>query len=95
MHDTLRDRVRDRDGRDPQPSAVVLDSRSVTSSEGGEAIGYDAGERVRGRKRHLLVDACARLAGEDIEPHGSFETKAAAALPTTSRPTSRSHPNIL
>jgi transposase len=58
VHDTLRDRVRERDGRDPQPSAAVLDSQSAKSCEGGEAIGYDAGKRVRGRKRHLLVDTC-------------------------------------
>ena len=34
----------------------MLDSQSARSAEGGEAIGYDAGKRVRGRKRHLLVD---------------------------------------
>jgi transposase len=56
IHDVLRDRVRAADGRDPQPSAAVLDSQSAKSSEGGEQIGYDAGKRVRGRKRHLLVD---------------------------------------
>ena len=61
VHDTLRDRVREADGRDLQPSAAVLDSQSVKSSEGGEAIGYDAGKRVRGRKRHLLVDTCGLL----------------------------------
>jgi transposase len=56
VHDVLRDQVRIADGRDPQPSAAVLDSQSAKSSEGGEQIGYDAGKRVRGRKRHLLVD---------------------------------------
>lgn len=56
IHNMLRDRLRVNDGRDPQPSAAVLDSQSVRSSEGGEQIGYDAGTRVRGRKRHLLVD---------------------------------------
>jgi transposase len=61
VHDVLRDRVRDTDGRDPQPSAAVLDSQSVKTSEGGEQIGYDAGKRVRGRKRHLLVDTLGLL----------------------------------
>ena len=56
VHEALRDRVRERDGRDRQPTAAVLDSQSAHSAEGGEAIGYDAGKRVRGRKRHLLVD---------------------------------------
>jgi hypothetical protein len=42
--------------RDPAPTAAVLDAQSVTSAEGGAAIGDDAGERVRGRERHLLVD---------------------------------------
>jgi transposase len=56
VHEVLRDRVRIADGRDRQPSAAVLDSQSARSSEGGEQVGYDAGKRVRGRKRHLLVD---------------------------------------
>src|SRR5688500_1183102 len=54
--EALRDRVRAADGRDAQPAAAVLDSQSARSAEGGEATGYDAGKRVRGRKRHLLLD---------------------------------------
>ena len=61
VHDVLRGQVRAVDGRDPQPSAAVLDSQSAKSSEGGEQIGYDAGKRVRGRKRHLLVDTLGLL----------------------------------
>jgi transposase len=61
VHEVLRDRVRIADGRDPRPSAAVLDSQSAKSSEGGEQIGYDAGKRVRGRKRHLLVDTLGLL----------------------------------
>ena len=55
-HDALRAQGRERDGRDRQPTAAVLDPRAAGSAEDGEAIGYDAGERVRGRERHLLVD---------------------------------------
>ncbi|MFC3517700.1 IS5 family transposase, partial [Amycolatopsis halotolerans] len=63
VHDVLRGKVRERDGRDLQPSAAVLDSQSVKTVEGGEQIGYDAGKRVRGRKRHVLVDTLGLLMG--------------------------------
>ena len=52
----LRALVRLKAGRHAQPSAGIVDSQSVKSTGVGEVKGYDAGKKVKGRKRHLLVD---------------------------------------
>src|ERR687890_306351 len=57
LNTELRERLRCRLGRDPNPSAAIVDSQSArTSGVGGQERGFDPAKNVEGRKRHLLVD---------------------------------------
>ena len=58
---------RERVGRDASPSAAIIDSQSVKTTEAGGPRGYDAGKKINGRKRHALVDTDGR--GLALEPH--------------------------
>ncbi len=56
IHETLRSRVREASEHDPEPSAASLETQPVTTTEVGGIKGFDAGKKVKGRKRHLVVD---------------------------------------
>jgi transposase len=55
--------TRELEGRDAQPTAGVIDSQSVKTTESGGIRGYDAGKKINGRKRHIVVDTIGLLFG--------------------------------
>ncbi len=66
MHDRLRSQWREREERTDSPSATILDAQSTRSSPQGGNSGYDAGKKVNGRERSLIVDTLGLLLSVSI-----------------------------
>jgi transposase len=80
LNDALRTLVRKTQGKRSQPTAAILDSQSVKSDGHGGSVGYDAAKRIKGRKRHLLVDTLGLVLGAAVTPASTPERDGAQTV---------------
>jgi putative transposase len=79
IHDALRDRVRRQEKPGRPRRTASIDSQSVDSSSGGEAVGRDNAKKVDGRKRHIVVDSLGLLLAVTVTAANVDDAAAAPA----------------
>ena len=80
IHGRLRTSVRKAQGPTGSPSAAVLDSQSVRTPDQAGVRGYDAGQKIKGRKRHLLVDTLGLVLAVQVTPASVQDREGAVSL---------------
>ena len=68
IHNMLHGRVRSEEDRKPNPTAAIIDSQSVKTTDVPGPRGYDAGKKIKGRKRHIVVDTLGLLIAIVVHP---------------------------
>ena len=86
IHDALYQQCREQAQRKASPTAAIIDSQSVKSAEKGACIdphGYDAGKKIKGKKRHILVDTVGLLLHAIVHPADIQDRDGGALVMTT------------
>ena len=68
--------------REPQPTAAIIDSQSVKTTESGGPRGFDAGKKIKGRKRHIVTDTQGNLLSAIVHPANVQDRDGAPAVVT-------------
>jgi transposase len=83
-HDLIM-RAREAEGREASPSAGVIDSQSVKTTEAGGPRGFDAGKKIKGRKRHILTDTTGLMVAAMVHEASIQDRDGAVPLLTSIR----------
>ena len=82
IHYALYEKVRDEAGREPNPSLLIIDSQSVKTGKAvpNKTKGFDGGKRIKGRKRHVVVDSLGLMVDVMVTPANVHDTKGAVQV---------------
>lgn len=77
---TLREQIREKAGRNKTPTAGIIDSQTAKSIGSDYDIGYDGGKKIKGRKRHIVVDILGLLLGVSVTSADVQDREASKSL---------------
>jgi putative transposase len=80
LHRALYPLARLAAGRKSNPTVVIMDGQSVKTAEQGGVRGFDGHKRVKGRKRHILVDVLGLPIAHRVEPANTSDRRAGGGL---------------